>query len=198
MSEIINNCRTLTMDKFIDCLVNGNMKCLVVSGEPTDEEIQSAWEQIWDEYCILLNQPNYKIILKTLQNIVLYESKLIAIDYCMIVLSRQHSEPCIEILKKFGFNYSFDFNDKEQFEKDLKNVKSISKVTLIKLKGERKNYEIQIKKSESKAIKESDFDKTFISLSKFMGYKVNATDTTVSEYCSMISMINKDSGYGRR
>ena len=185
------------MDKFIDCLINNNHKCLVNSGEATEAEIQAAWEKIWEEYCVLLNQPNYKIILKTLQNIVLYESKLIAIDYCMIVLSRQYSEPCIEILKKFGFDYKFDFNDKEQFDKDIQNVQSVSKITLIKLKDERNNYSNHLKKTQSKSRKETDFDKTFISLSKFMGYKVSPYSTTVSEYCSMISMIKKDSGYGR-
>ena len=185
------------MDKFIDCLINNNHKCLVISGEATETEIQAAWEKIWEEYCVLLNQPNYKMILKTLQNIVVYESKLIAIDYCMIILSRQNSDPCIEILKKFGFDYKFDYTDKEQFEKDLQNVQSVSKVTLIKLKGERNNYSNHLKKSQSKSRKETDFDKTFISLSKFMGYKVSPYSTTVSEYCSMISMIKKDSGYGR-
>ncbi len=190
MKEILNKCSNITMDKFIDCLCNQNYSCLVISGKYSELEISENWQNVFYEYCDLSNSTHYKSMLISFKNLGITEAKITAVNLCLVVLSYQYNQECVDILRKYGYDYDFNDADKESYLKDLEAVQTISKGALINLDAEKKNLERLMGNNNAKT-KESDFDKTFIVLSKYMGYPVKKNITTVSEYCSMIKMINK-------
>ena len=61
---MIESCRKLTMDKFIECLVNKNYSVL---GKGTDEQLLTAWEKLWSEYLELDKSDQYELILNSLK-----------------------------------------------------------------------------------------------------------------------------------
>jgi len=188
--KILSKCSEITMDKFIECLVNKNYSCLILSGQYLSEELERIWTDVFYEYCDLTNSKDYQLMLKYMKSISINEAKLTVINLCLIVLSHSYNQECVDLLKKYGYNYKFDESDNESFLKDLQNVQNTSKMAVINLQNDRKQLEKITDKKQS-SIKESDFDKIFISLSKYMGYPVRKRDLTVSEYCSMINVINK-------
>jgi hypothetical protein len=190
--KILNDCEVVTMDKFINCLCKQNYSCLVVSGEFSDNEKFEAWQDIFYQYCDLLNTNEYKIMLKLMKSIGINEAKLIAINLCLIVLSHNYNQECIDILKKYGYNYAYNFDDKEQYLKDLQNVQSINKGVKMNLLNDEKNLE-RLTDKKKKQVRASDFDEIFISLNSRLkfGFKITKQNTTIAEYCSMINVINK-------
>jgi len=185
--KILSKCSEVTMDKFIECLCNQNYSCLIISGDFTNEEQFETWNNLFYEYCDLINSKEYQLILKYMKSVGINEAKLTAINLCLVVLSHGYNQDCVDVLKNYGYNYKFS---SESLLNDLKNVQNISKGAEIKLQNDRKQLEMLTNKKK-KQVKESDFDKIFIYISKYMGFVVKKKDTTVSEYCGMIQMISK-------
>src|SRR5690606_32938883 len=49
-SNLYRSCSTLSMELFLQCLCDGNLKALIIEGGATDEELQEAWLIILSEY----------------------------------------------------------------------------------------------------------------------------------------------------
>ena len=190
--EILTDLSIIMMDKFIECLIYHKYHCLIVRGKPSEKELTEAWEGIWDEYCILSNQNNYKTVVMHLQSIALFERKILLIEMCLIILSRQYNETVIEILrKKLGFNYKFDINNPEEYIRDLQTVQRRKKNIEFSLSLEQTNYKNLVNKNKNNDITKKDFDTIFVSLNKHMkyGFKITPMNTSVSEYCAMINTL---------
>jgi len=197
--QIETDCSVITMRQFIECFVNHNYTVLVKSGKPTSEELLKAWDKVWIEYCEASGQSRYKYVVSLLESISVNEWRLVLVDMCLFILVRQYSKECIDILReKLGYNYAFDYTDKNAFAYDLKKVRSASKSVLITLQMDKQNLEKVRDQNAGKKTTKKDFDKIFFQLNSILkhGYKVTPDNTTVNEYCTMLNSIKeKPNGY---
>src|ERR1044072_6283374 len=51
----------LPLSRFVDCLVDDTIYALVLSGKPTDEELNAAWVSIQGEYAEAIGNHEYRL-----------------------------------------------------------------------------------------------------------------------------------------
>jgi hypothetical protein len=198
VKSLLSNCKDITMDRFIDCLVNHNYSRLVISGEFSKEELKNNWNDIFYDYCDIMDSNQNKNIIKLRKDIAKNEATLMILDLVNKVLSHHYDfigddnyNRCKNILHEYGYEYDFPKDDKERINQ-LKNVHSISKGLALNLINDRSNYDKTVVAKQTSTVKESDFDKIFIAINKFMGsgLSIKPINTTVSEYCGMIKLMS--------
>lgn len=195
--KFITSCNDLMMDKFIKCLLHKEYSCLILEGSPTEIEMREVWDNIFMDYLDLMDNNKTKLLAKSIKDIARNEAKLMVIELALRVLSHHYEFIgeenyliCVKNLKDYGYDYEYPRDDEARM-KDLERVRSVSKMAIIKLQSDRANYDKLLNENQNKVVRESDFNETFIALSKFMGYSVKPQTTTVSEYCGMIKTISK-------
>ena len=184
---MIDRCKDLLLIDFMACL-EGNYTVL---GEGTPEEQNAVWVQIWAEYCELTGNIRFLKMLKIMKENTILKSKLTAIDLCLKVLVKKYSVECIDILKKYGYEYEYSQQDRVSFLDDLLKVRSKSKILHIQLQRNEQEYDNLQKESDVK--NNSDFTEALVAVSKFMGYRINPKETTTLEYIGMVKMIERQS-----
>lgn len=184
--SIYTRCSQTPLDVFIDALVNKNLGRLVIYGKATYKQINDAWEQLFTEYCELSGSPQYQRLVNLSREIGGLQSKLLSIRLCVRVLGYRYSARAVSTLKRFGYNYKFNPLDAEGYVRDLKAVMIKSRSVEIALDQSLAEYEKLLKESDGKSLTEDDFQRVLIELSKFMGFRINAKEITVSEYVAMI------------
>lgn len=110
------NFNDLPLQTFVSCLVTSNLNNLVISGNPSPDELQIAWDKIVAEF-----EETKK--LNDVANIDIYTSIYQQMQQLEIQMST-YSNRILELLK---FNYPCDLTDATDFLQDLRNVLSSSK-----------------------------------------------------------------------
>lgn len=175
-------CSNTPLDVFIDCLVNNNLRRLIIHGHYESHELNRAWQRIWHEYCELSGNNQFLSAINLIKKAGYLKGRLFAIQLACQVLSLKHDEFCIEYLKKQGYNYNFDHNDPEYLQKDLDTV--IRRTASIELEIMRTEKEIQKieETSGGRKVDESYFNIALSRLSKYQGYHIDRSKTMVSEF----------------
>lgn len=190
-SNLFLHCNQTPLDVFIDVLVNKNMSRLIRFGKATQRELSEAWEQLFTEYCEISGSPQYQHMLNLLRQIGGMKSKILSVQLCITVLNSRYSSKCQKTLKSFGYNFHFDADDSVSYLKDLKAVATKIKSTEFALEQAEKEYKKLIEKTDEK-VTEKQFDEAIIELSKYMGYRVDRKQVTVTEYVYMTRRMTKE------
>ncbi|MEA5110368.1 hypothetical protein SDC9_36965 [bioreactor metagenome] len=186
LSNLYTRCSSTPLDVFIDALVNKNLGRLVIYGKATHKQINDAWELLFTEYCEISGSPQYQGLVNLTREIGSLQSKLLSIRLCVKVLAYRYSARAVSTLRRFGYNYKFNLQDPEGYLRDIKAVMTKSKSVEIALDQSLVEYDKLLKESDGKNLTEDYFQKALVELSKFMGFRVNAREVTVSEYVAMI------------
>jgi hypothetical protein len=196
--NLYQHCSDLPLSIFIDCLINKNLRRLTKSGNPTQKELTSAWDQIYSEYCDLSGSPGYKVYMLLNKEIGYLRSKILAVKCCLEVLRYRPSDKAISQLRAYGYAYVFDFEDKVSYLKDLTMVGS--KIKTAELALELKTKELLKMNSESKSdtLTESTFTDIMTALSKYIGHRIDPKEITVSEFASIRKMYDQEMEHLRK
>lgn len=174
------------------------MMRLVKYGNAPVKQINEAWEDLFTDYCELLNLPQYSRMVNLTKEIGSLQSKMLCINLCIRVLSVRYSYKCVQILRRFGYNYKFSISDPQGYWKDLETVIKKSKSSELALDRALNEYKTLFSSTEEKAPTYEVFQNNLIELSKFMGYRVNPKEVTVSEYVSIIKRRDKEIEFSKR
>ena len=185
-SNLYIRCRETPLDVFIDVLVNKNLNRLVRFGKATQKQINYAWEALFSEYCEISGTPQFQRLLSLTKEIGSHQSKLLTIQLCTKVLGYRYSQRCVLTLKRLGYNYKFNIQDPAGYVKDLKSVFTKSKTTELALDQALNEYQKLLNSSGGSQLTEDHFEKILVELSKFMGFRIDRKQVTVSEYVAIL------------
>lgn len=181
---ILKSCFDLTMDKFIDCLVDGKLSVL---GEGTDVELSNAWQSILFEFSELRQESTINESLELQKEIAVLENKVNIIDLCVSVLWEVYNRDLANELKSLGYILKLDWSNKVEYYGELKKVISKRKTLIVQLDSKKKKLVELVEKAKGKGYKRNDFVKINTNLSQFMKFRVDNKNTTVAEWCDMVS-----------
>jgi hypothetical protein len=126
------------------------------------------------------------------------QSKMLAINLCIRVLTYRYSYKCVQTLKRFGYNYTFSIADPVQYWKDLEAVIKKSKSSELALDRALNEYKLLFSKSEDNAPTYDVFQNNLVELSKYMGFRINAKEVTVSEYVAIVKRREREIEMSKR
>ncbi len=182
-------CSKTPMDVFIDCLVNQNLRRLLKYGWVTPSVLIATWEKLFSEYCELAGDPKLKSFVNLTKSIGSIQGKLIALQICLYVLNDRDSKDCAAILNKIGFPGNYKGEGKaDELLKVTRRLKSFQ----FELKQKLNEYQALVKDGENSKIEPGYFDKEFVELSKFMGYRIAPGKTTVLEFVNIRNRYQKE------
>lgn len=182
--NIVSSCYELTMDKFIDCLVDNK---LYVLGKGTEEELNSAWEDVMHEFSGLRANNSTTEILELQKEIFVLRNKIKIITLCIDVLWETYNRDLANELKTMGFNVKLDWSDKVQYYKELNLIFRKSKTYEVLARRKEKELHVLSNKNKSDKYSRKDFISINTSLSKYMSFHVNNSQITVAEWCDMVN-----------
>lgn len=191
-SNICYHCNELFLDAFIDILLNHNLHRLLKSGTAPDWHLKKAWESIYTEYVELTGTDDYKRLFYLSKDIGALRSKLLQIRAALLVLAHRYSEPCVKTLQRYGYRYAFDCNNIESYKDDLQMVAKKSRAIEIAIKQKQTEYDRLTKEYQGKPMKQDYFDRLLVELSRHMGYKIRASETTVSEFIGIRASFERE------
>lgn len=184
-SNIYRHCNELPLDIFIDCLCDSKLDRLIISGSCGLRELGEAWDRIFWEYCELSNSPTFKNIFQSAKDLGYIETKLTTLRLAYFVLSRRYSQSVVESLRRVNCHCEFPINDTVKYMADLKKVENHIRAATID-QSIRIAEQEQIKAREKKSVATDDkFAEVLIVMSRFMGYKVNPREITVTEFIAI-------------
>lgn len=115
-AELLVTCSRLPLDKFITCLIDGDLSVLIISGKPSPEEVAEAWAGIFSEYLDLNQDNEAKYLLNLQSNISLLNHQITETDTAIFLLSVGYRTDLIQIIEDNGYTISVSEAD---FENNL-------------------------------------------------------------------------------
>lgn len=190
--NLYRHCGNTPLDVFIDVLVNKNFRRLIRWGGATDKQLYKAWEQLFSEYAELSETPQYKKMIGLSKEIGQLQSKIMTVNICIQVLNNRYSDAAVSALKRLGYSVYFDLNDKQKYQKALISVRKKVKAAELTLMQRTGQYDEMIAGVKEGKLTEDYFTEMLVELSKFMGYRLNASEITVTEFVTISNKRNKE------
>jgi len=177
----------LPLDRFVTCVCDGDLSALIITGAPTEIELQAAWETIYEQYIDALKDKDQMYILKLTKQINALEFDIKLIQLCIKRLSVEHSPEVLSQLKKvISVPGKFNPEDAEQYAKDLSVAITRSKSLILDIENKKGELSRITPKNASEKMDRGSFDGLIVKISKYMHFRVDKKQTTVSEFVQMV------------
>lgn len=192
-TELYLTCSQLPLDKFINCLIDGDKSQLVIKGSASDDQLIEAWNLIYIEY-IQLNQSNESLyVIRMESEIALLNDEINRVSEIIYLLTPEMVPFCdgrenelLAILHYYGYRQTINFNS--DYSKVLIGIQSKLAPKKLRLQSRLNELGDYKKAQQTGKPDRSIFEKNLIRMSRFMGYPLRAKEITVAEYV----MIFKD------
>ena len=192
LTNLKTHCTQVTLDVFIKCLVHNDYSGLIIRGRHTQQQLAQAWEYLYMEYCDLSGSISNKRILSLAREIGMMEARLLTIRTAVLVLSVRYSQRMVDLLHKYGYRFSLDPNTGKQYLDELETIIKKSKTIVITIEQKRHEYEEMMKQHEGERVTEQYFDELLVELSRFMSFRLIASDITLTEFVAMHNRYEKE------
>lgn len=197
-AKLLSRCEEVTMKQFIACIVDSDFNQLVVSGEPTAEQLMEAWANLFLEYCDLAGHTEVRYRTRLNAEVIAYRAKINAAEACIEhlrvadeVRANIPNVPVngfIECLKTIGFeDFDLNPNDRAQFLKDLNRIEAELRPDKIRLHAkEIELNEIQKGSTDNEAVERKYFTTIFTRINNYSKREAVNMQTTVEMYCASL------------
>jgi hypothetical protein len=200
--KFYNSCSDLPLVNFERYLYGNDFTALVISGNPSAELMQEKGNELFSEYCELMEdeQINWLIETKnTIQKLALKVglcqpviSVLAKLFNSELEISQDGLDTLVNILKDNGFNYDFNFHDIKGFTNDINRVKTeISGDLMLMNKLQEKINNKQKQSAETKNGL-TFFDETLDAIGRHRKYHIPKKDLTVQQFCVMVKQMKEE------
>lgn len=180
-------CYNLKMIDFIDYLL----------GEKTP--LPDNWEDIHAEYIGLIESKSSLFILGVMKEISTCKAKYQIIqEACSVMLvcfraklGNDTIKRLKDVLKGYGFRAEYNTENPATFSRDIKAALSGSKRLIMQWERKEKELEEYQKRHAGEALQRKDFFVWAVTLSEFLGFRVDLSTIVVAEWCQMRNQYEK-------
>lgn len=184
LSKWYHNITDLPLNKYVECVVDRNLAALVISGYPTQEQLEAAWLEIAEQYADMMGDAEHRMYIKLYKELIIlnieYQQILSLIEVLTMVVYKPFEQKLNELLFT---NFSFTTSR----EKELDTCYRLSKSTLLKIDMKKAHLDALKEKGENhdKTPTKEYFQSILITLSDHSKYPVVDTITTY-EFCERV------------
>jgi hypothetical protein len=198
---IITECMKLYQDlmiplnRFIEVSVDGNFNALIIEGEPTKEELTSAWELITELYVEQIGDDEQKLSISLYREIIKLQVTVWQIKFLVHTLKSTYVKEFAEELNRIlHTKLKFDVRFKDDYDTNLGRAIKRSKEYVLRLDLKTKQFEALQKsisdKSQGFKPTREYYETILINLSDFAKYGITDQISTY-QFVSRIKSLNK-------
>lgn len=201
--KLFQDIHNMPLARYIDCVCDNNLYALIITGNPSTEQLQTAWENIKEQVAQIGGSDQHNL-LRTLYKEVCelqlhYHEILTIIDSLKLTLAacinRSYDLPAMVFEKQKEYhrllnkylqsNFKFNIWDHEQYYRELNGCLTRAGSIKIKLDLRMMAYE-QVKSKVEKSgtgekLTRAYFDRLLINISDYSKYEINE-EITVSKF----------------
>lgn len=180
----------LPLSKFIDCLIDKNLFALVITGEPSKEDLAYAWDDILMEYNDAMGDSEGKMHLRLFKEVHELLGNIGIINISIELMKCRYNKQDADDLNRLtDAKFKFDLNDPKKYLEELqrcgRRAKSLELNYALK-KSQLDALEKTMVGEQKKAPDRKYFANLLISLTDHSGVRLNAADISVYEFCERI------------
>jgi len=183
-------CSELPLFNFIKIVVHDDLSWLYSERKSLlnrNIDLQPLWGDIFAEYTAISNNTQSKHVFALTKEITVINNKLFIIQSAVNYLSKNYDKRLCDMLRKMGFMYPFT---KESLQNDLKLTISSAKRLVIRKQEAEDDYS-KLNTSDKK-VTEDDFYGLVTQISRFVAFRINPKETTVTEFVKYINAFNRE------
>lgn len=167
------------LDRFLNCLYDQEYLGLIIEGEATEGELLEAWNKIYLLYNNAASGGEDNPMVMKIKEVQSLNAKITFVDGAVKLLSLSYDEQLVDILNYYGLQCDLKPNE-EPYSK-LNIIITRAKRWVVEMK-EAQNELSGMQSVETAGMSRDSFDECLISLSKYQGYGVRASEISVSQY----------------
>lgn len=168
-------CSEVTLDELMDCLFRGNLSRLTRSGEPSQEQLEAAWETLYEEFVRLTGGGKNSVFLLS-RKVSYMEAKLRCAALAVLVGGGAGGE----MLKAVGYAGGME-RASDKMSRDMFTLSEATRELEEAKKGAKGEKEL-----------EQDFTRWVNAVSKYMGFRIDKKKVSVAEFVDMHAMMKQE------
>lgn len=190
----------LPLNRFVDCLVDDNLKALVITGDPTNEQLYEAWGNISADYAERIGNHEFKLYKSLYRELELLRITLKQIHF---IAARANEETGVEagilricytqyfhnqLNKLLNTRCRLNYNDAKSYHAELDKCINRSKAIKIKIDLKLLSFEAIEKKNNARPGEKPTrqyFTSILVTLSDHAKYSLPET-MKMGEYCERL------------
>lgn len=183
----------LPLRVFITCIVDKNLSALIISGNPTVNELEEAWEDIRQQYADAIGDHEHRLCTSLYKELAImncnFRMIILLVDLLGHAFMKELADELNDILNT---SFAFDPSDPIQYKKELQRCLNRSKSILLDIELKEKQYKSiagkQPGEATTKPTKEY-FISILITLSDHAKHDIPDT-ISVFEFCERLKRFN--------
>lgn len=184
--EYYRTCEKLPLNLFIQCIIDGNIKALIISGDPTDDQLYEAWAGIYYEY-VDLNANNEQLYFGILKKeIAILNWTILTVEQSLYFYTIEPRKELVDIIVDNGFEFTFLPEDPQININEAMLITNQLSPMKMRLKMKQQELKDYTENRENDHVDAQHFNKMLLRLGKYQGYSIKAKDISVAEYVGMI------------
>jgi hypothetical protein len=138
--KLIDDIENLSLDKFISCICEQKLECLVIEGSPPQSELLECWANLYSQYLDASEDSETLYIFQLQKEILLLRQKISEVENCIYFLSIIYHQGLVDIIRRNGFAVKLNPQNQTQYQSDINKIKG--RLALLKLNLENKEHEL--------------------------------------------------------
>lgn len=178
-----HTCKEISVTDYKNCLFRKDLSSLVIEGNPTEEELQAAWEDVFFDYGSYLKSDDTSYQVLIVRDIGILKYHTVFVEHALRYLREEYDMHIAGELREIGYNENFEEKDKERLAAIHNRVESLCKTKRFELEVLQDEYDRYLKQKDGgEDTSEEDFDKNTIMLSQYLHYPIDEDKTTAYKY----------------
>ncbi len=185
----------ITINQFKRANFHGDYSVLVISGHPSNDEINEAWEAIRFEYASAIKSDNSEYLINLQKDIGEMRAHIDLVNSCATLIDMRIktgtaiSPKIFDALIGEGYEIDANENDPEVLRRQMARIVSQCKTKVHDLMDLVSTYEKAMDNDDMKPQTEEQFSQNLALLRKFMGYRINPNEYTMEEYVTDYNLL---------
>lgn len=178
---------------FMDAICDEKLHSIVISGYPTPDELERAWEELLHQHNEKMGDAESRLMFSLFKQILQRDCELKMIDIALAILVDSYVPRLVEELNGiFHVSFSLDFSNRQDYDQKLQVFRNLK--GSVKMTRDLKQLQYDsIKKKKESSNKKPDreyFQTMLLNISDFAKYEVN-DHVSVFTYCERINRLTK-------
>jgi hypothetical protein len=181
------SCRTISILAFKKAYCENDYSGLTISGTPTQDELQAAWNEVLFDYSMTVKNDRQDYSLNQLKTIGELSWHVTYVHNVVTFLRHRYESELVDQLVEMGYDLCYDPSNIHDFERQLNRIVSLCKTKVFDLEQARGEYQRMEKSISGKQMSTDEFDDNVAMISQFMRFPIDDELTTMAKYCSYLN-----------
>jgi hypothetical protein len=184
LAKVYDGCDDLPLFNFIKIITTDDLKWLVVSGTPGDDELKDAWDKVSLEYQELTQDTKSKQLTSLKAEIAYLTNQIFWTQSVVDQITWAYSPEWATLLNELGFRFRYE--DGPELHRELEITIAQSKSLVVELE-ERKAELEELTKGNEKTT-EAGYYVLLADIGKYMGSIINPKEVTVTQFVGIYNL----------